>query len=122
VPYADLTDPQTLNLYSYVRNNPLSRADQDGHCGLIGGGPCSLGQFLTSVPDRAIGGIKAEANAALAMVGIGPKFSPSNAEQAGAMEVFEDVKPAFQTGLAIVIGPRGAKGEVLGSPRSPPAP
>jgi RHS repeat-associated protein len=32
VPYADLTDPQTLNLYSYVRNNPLSRTDPDGHC------------------------------------------------------------------------------------------
>ena len=31
VPYADLTDPQTLNLYSYVRNNPLSRRDPDGH-------------------------------------------------------------------------------------------
>jgi RHS repeat-associated protein len=25
VPYADLKDPQTLNLYSYVRNNPLSK-------------------------------------------------------------------------------------------------
>ena len=32
VPYADLTDPQTLNLYSYVRNNPLRQADPDGHC------------------------------------------------------------------------------------------
>ena len=32
VPYADLSDPQTLNLYSYVRNNPLSHADADGHC------------------------------------------------------------------------------------------
>jgi RHS repeat-associated protein len=31
VPYADLKDPQTLNLYSYVRNNPLSKADVDGH-------------------------------------------------------------------------------------------
>jgi RHS repeat-associated protein len=28
---ADLTDPQTLNLYSYVRNNPLSLVDPDGH-------------------------------------------------------------------------------------------
>jgi hypothetical protein len=27
-----LPDPQSLNLYSYVRNNPLSRADADGHC------------------------------------------------------------------------------------------
>jgi RHS repeat-associated protein len=35
IPYADLKDPQTLNLYSYVRNNPLSRSDPDGHadCG-----------------------------------------------------------------------------------------
>ena len=32
VPYAKLDDPQSLNLYSYVRNNPLSRADADGHC------------------------------------------------------------------------------------------
>ncbi len=36
VPYADLTDPQTLNLYGYVRNNPLRRADPDGHCSSIG--------------------------------------------------------------------------------------
>jgi len=31
VPYAKLDDPQSLNLYSYVRNNPLSRVDADGH-------------------------------------------------------------------------------------------
>lgn len=31
VPYASLTDPQTLNLYSYVRNNPLRSVDADGH-------------------------------------------------------------------------------------------
>ncbi|MFC5865339.1 RHS repeat-associated core domain-containing protein [Acidicapsa dinghuensis] len=29
--YADRTDPQTWNLYSYVNNNPLSKADPDGH-------------------------------------------------------------------------------------------
>jgi RHS repeat-associated protein len=51
VPYAMFGDPQTLNLYGYVRNNPLSKSDIDGHCypwctvlggfvagGLIGGG------------------------------------------------------------------------------------
>jgi hypothetical protein len=32
VPYALFGDPQTLNLYAYVRNNPVSRADADGHC------------------------------------------------------------------------------------------
>jgi RHS repeat-associated protein len=31
VPYASLGDPQSLNLYAYVRNNPLSRVDTDGH-------------------------------------------------------------------------------------------
>lgn len=32
VPYANFADPQTLNLYSYVRNNPTSVGDADGHC------------------------------------------------------------------------------------------
>jgi len=32
VPYASLSDPQSLNLYNYVGNNPLSKADADGHC------------------------------------------------------------------------------------------
>jgi RHS repeat-associated protein len=27
IPYADLKDPQTLNLYSYGRNNPLNTVD-----------------------------------------------------------------------------------------------
>jgi RHS repeat-associated protein len=31
LPFANLKNPQTLNLYSYVGNNPLSRVDQDGH-------------------------------------------------------------------------------------------
>jgi RHS repeat-associated protein len=31
VPYADLSDPQSLNLYAYVRNNPLYYSDPDGH-------------------------------------------------------------------------------------------
>jgi RHS repeat-associated protein len=44
VPYADNRDPQSLNLYSYVRNNPTSITDEDGHCftcipGESGGAP-----------------------------------------------------------------------------------
>ena len=31
VPYSQLDNPQSLNLYNYVDNNPLSRADPDGH-------------------------------------------------------------------------------------------
>jgi RHS repeat-associated protein len=33
VPYAQFDDPQTLNLYGYLRNNPLGGVDADGHCG-----------------------------------------------------------------------------------------
>jgi RHS repeat-associated protein len=31
VPYAEFGDPQSLNLYSYVRNSPIVRVDADGH-------------------------------------------------------------------------------------------
>ena len=31
VPYADLHNPQTLNLYAYVTNNPLRSIDPNGH-------------------------------------------------------------------------------------------
>lgn len=31
VPYSKLDNPQSLNLYSYVLNNPLSNTDPDGH-------------------------------------------------------------------------------------------
>lgn len=31
VPYAVFGDPQSLNLYIYVRNDPVTRADADGH-------------------------------------------------------------------------------------------
>jgi RHS repeat-associated protein len=36
VPYGQLGDPQSLNLYAYVRNNPLSRRDPNGHA------PCTV--------------------------------------------------------------------------------
>jgi len=38
VPYAVLGDPQSLNLYAYVRNDPVSRADDDGHSSYYVGG------------------------------------------------------------------------------------
>jgi RHS repeat-associated protein len=32
VPYANFGNPQSLNLYSYVQNNPTTMGDPDGHC------------------------------------------------------------------------------------------
>jgi hypothetical protein len=39
VPYGDLGNPQTFNLYSYVANNPLNGVDPDGHLLLDPGTP-----------------------------------------------------------------------------------
>ncbi len=36
VPYANLSNPQTLNLYAMVRDNPETFADLDGHLGGVG--------------------------------------------------------------------------------------
>jgi hypothetical protein len=45
VPYATLWNPQTLNLYAYVGNNPVTRVDPDGHdpCKQEGGTNCGEG-------------------------------------------------------------------------------
>jgi hypothetical protein len=37
VPYADFATPQSLNLYTYVGNNPLTGVDPDGHLDCSGG-------------------------------------------------------------------------------------
>jgi hypothetical protein len=42
VPYADLTNPQSLNLYGYVTNNPLSDVDPDGHIPCNGGASATI--------------------------------------------------------------------------------
>ncbi|HEX4005473.1 MAG TPA: RHS repeat-associated core domain-containing protein [Acidobacteriaceae bacterium] len=41
IPYSRLDDPQTLNLYDYVRGNPLSGTDADGHLPVPIICPCS---------------------------------------------------------------------------------
>ena len=47
VPYADLNDPQSLNLYGYVRNNPINRTDPNGHWCIFGRiGPRALRRLL----------------------------------------------------------------------------
>lgn len=54
VPYSDLTNPQSLNLYGYVNNNPLSKADKDGHCGDGQDGDCSKTLSVTQVTNIVV--------------------------------------------------------------------
>lgn len=59
VPYAALENPQTLNLYTYGRNNPLGGVDVDGH---DGDGPGLLGAVETGLEaaDAFVQGVWAE--------------------------------------------------------------
>lgn len=59
VPYVDLENPQTLNLYGYAGNNPVSHRDLDGHawdCGATTGSTDPVGDLVVNgnchdVPD-----------------------------------------------------------------------
>jgi RHS repeat-associated protein len=62
VPYAEFSDPQSLNLYSYVRNIPTTRIDADGHCGTL----CLV---LTAMGDTAAGGLAELSAPVTAVVG-----------------------------------------------------
>lgn len=42
VPYALFGDPQSLNLYTYVRNDPVTRSDDDGHSAAGNWGGCGV--------------------------------------------------------------------------------
>jgi RHS repeat-associated protein len=72
VPYADFGDPQSLNLYGYVRGLPTSRIDADGHC-------CDWGAAL----DFASGAVRGViASASHGLVGA-PTASDSKMSLAG---------------------------------------
>jgi RHS repeat-associated protein len=53
VPYANLNEPQSLNLYAYAGNNPLTRADADGHFWEEMGNSGNSGDMIP-IPHRAI--------------------------------------------------------------------
>jgi RHS repeat-associated protein len=46
VPYANFGNPQSLNLYSFVENNPMTTGDPDGHCVGDGDGNTECGMSL----------------------------------------------------------------------------
>ena len=52
VPYADLENFQSLNLYGYVGNNPLSKNDADGHIMLNPDCPCNIDYGFLGVPSE----------------------------------------------------------------------
>ncbi|MGD0802024.1 MAG: RHS repeat-associated core domain-containing protein [Terracidiphilus sp.] len=52
VPYAKLDNPQTLNLYAYVGNDPMTRFDADGHAIQLLGEKAAQGEELHEVQNE----------------------------------------------------------------------
>lgn len=115
IPYADLADPQTLNLYSHVRNNPLAKADADGHCpwcigALIGGVGGAAGSVISqkwSHPDQDISWKKVGAAAlggAVAGATLGLATAP------GALLTVLGGETVLETGTAVSIGAAAGAG------------
>ena len=52
VPYAHYGNPQSLNLYSYVQNNPTTVGDPDGHC--PDESACSSVKVTVTAPDSSL--------------------------------------------------------------------
>jgi len=107
VPYANLTNPQTLNLYAMVADDPESFADLDGHCG-DGSGPSCVLQTVEVVTRFASdpggffksfiwGGVKQELGTIRENLGMkpAPELSPSNdVERAGAATTAATIEAA----------------------------
>jgi hypothetical protein len=49
LPYANLENPQSLNLYRYAGNNPLSKTDPDGHFTLTAPNNCWCDQAAQAI-------------------------------------------------------------------------
>jgi RHS repeat-associated protein len=135
-PYALRTDPQTLNLYSYLRNNPLAKVDADGHADLgLQLAAWAASRVAESGPkqflqDVAVGTAKGAASFAVTMLTPGPKaLEPSNQTQAAAslttqvaLTVASAVVPAAVAGAAPAAAEAsgiavnlGGEGEVAGA-------
>jgi len=98
VPYAKLDDPQTLNLYAYARNNPMTSVDADGHWP-------SLSEAVQFVGGAIQG---AASSVAFGLVG-SPKLSDSNASLLG-QEAGSSVMGGIGASMAISSGPTALAG------------
>jgi RHS repeat-associated protein len=97
VPYSHLDNPQSLNLYGYVLNNPLSKPDLDGH-----GCPpdCSTGN---NVVDFFLGAANAFSSDNL--LGAGRVNQTSSGGQLG--QALGDAAATLQGAAQVVVGTGG---------------
>jgi RHS repeat-associated protein len=119
VPYADLTNPQTLNLYGFVKNNPLSTTDPDGHCpdgpGCVLQALDVLSRFADNtagfVKSFVVGAVKAELGTVRDNLGLAPApvFQPSNDVQSAGAAMMQAVVQTAAAVIPVVAGGEGGE-------------
>jgi len=105
VPYANLTNPQTLNLYAMVADDPESFADLDGHCCDGDGIGDTIGRFFatalaTWASDNAGGAFRPSATTVEGK--LGQALGDTVAQYTGASEV--EAAGSAQTGALVLAG------------------
>src|SRR5207302_3595527 len=60
VPYANFGNPQSLNLYSYVQNNPTTVGDPDGHADPVMDIATEISEYIATHPAE-VKAVEAEA-------------------------------------------------------------
>jgi RHS repeat-associated protein len=126
VPYADFSNPQSLNLYSYVKNNPLSTTDPDGHCdandwcgtlaGIVGG--------LNNAVNHAYYGIVATLKDPLTPVSAAVQFADNglNAYEAkGVSGVLSDLAAQGREGATEIVTEAVLTGGLAAAANAPEA-
>jgi len=107
VPYAEFGDPQSLNLYSYVRNVPTTKLDADGHCPWCP----AVERILEEAAESPEGRVIAE-NAGKVVAGIGGGIA------AGWAASSNFAKDAWQDGIE-ALGKSGGTMADLPQPKPP---
>ena len=103
VPYSKLDNPQSLNLYGYMRNNPLGGVDQDGHCPSWMQGVCDAAKTYVQTVKKDVSDV-AKSSTVNVEWGVGFKFEKTgketgaNAHAGGSFHAeLEKSKDGFKT-------------------------
>ena len=109
VPFADLSDPQTLNLYTYVRNIPTSGVDPDGHCGN------TFCQIAAGVATGVAKFVWNNSPAGMAVNGMRQSYADMKAGPAAAEAHARGQLHALGTVASAVSGDKAAQAQILGA-------
>jgi len=105
IPYAHVADPQSLNLYSYIMNNPLSSVDKDGHCRVC---PDGMSPEAKQRIDKADGKTMTIA----LLMGAGAALAPLAAEGGAVGGALTYGRGLVTTAISYFLTPRGQQNAV----------